>query len=83
MARSLNTKVKPGRTRLSKADGYLNRIFTVEYDLKAMLDAYGADMIHQLIDLILDGKINTRQDVDRWAATRSLYDALEDIKDVA
>ena len=54
---------------LNKATGYINRIFTVEYDLHGMINAYGIDFIHWLADEIAHGRINCKQDVDRWAAT--------------
>ena len=54
---------------ITKASGYLNRVFTAEYDLKGMIDAYGIDFIHWLADEIASGKIDCKQDVERWAAT--------------
>lgn len=56
---------KPG---ISKSTGYINRVFTIEYDLYGMIQAYGIEFIHWLADEIHSGRINCRQDVDRWAA---------------
>lgn len=53
---------------ISKANGYINRIFCVEYDLDGMIKAYGSEFMHWLIDEIAAGRINCKQDVERWAA---------------
>lgn len=52
----------------SKAKGYTTRIFSVEYDLKGMIDAYGINFIHWLADEIEGGRVNCKQDVQRWSA---------------
>lgn len=59
--------------KLSKADGYMHRVFCVEYDLAAMVEAYGPEAIHWMIDEISAGRIVGRQDVARWAAHKDLY----------
>ena len=59
--------------KLSKADGYMHRVFCVEYDLAAMVEAYGAETIHWMVDEIAAGRIVGRQDVARWAAHKDLY----------
>lgn len=56
---------KPG---ISKSTGYLNRVFCVEYDLHGMIKAYGPSFMHWLIDEIEAGRINCKQDVERWSA---------------
>lgn len=57
------TKRKPG---ITKAKGYLNRIFTVEYDLEGMIKAYGPEFMHFLIDEITSGNTTAKYEVDRW-----------------
>lgn len=59
--------------KLSKADGYTHRVFCVEYDLAAMVEAYGPEAIHWMVDEISAGRIVGRQDVARWAAHKDLY----------
>lgn len=54
--------------KLSKATSYLNRICTIEYDLHGAVQAYGVDFVHWLVDEIADGRVDCKQDVDRWAA---------------
>lgn len=56
------------RNGISKSQGYANRVFCVEYDLKGMIDAYGLNFIHWLADEIAEGKINCKQNVERWSA---------------
>lgn len=53
---------------ISKSIGYLNRVFCVEYDLDGMIKAYGVEFMHWLIDEIAAGRVNCKQDVERWAA---------------
>lgn len=53
---------------ISKSQGYLNRVFCVEYDLDGMIKAYGSSFMHWLVDEIAAGRINCKQDVERWAA---------------
>lgn len=53
---------------ISKSQGYLNRVFCVEYDLHGMIKAYGPTFMHWLIDEIEAGRVNCKQDVERWAA---------------
>lgn len=60
---------KPG---ISKSKGYLNRVFCVEYDLHGMVQAYGVDFMHWLVDEIAAGRVNCKQDVERWAAHKAL-----------
>jgi len=60
-------------SKISKAQGYLVRLYAVEYDLHGMIQAYGAEFVIKLVRLIEDGKIDCRQCVDRWAADRALY----------
>lgn len=57
---------------ITKAQGYLNRVYTVEYDLKGMVDAYGVDFMHYLLDRVAAGEINCKQSVDRWSADVAL-----------
>jgi hypothetical protein len=59
---------------LSKAQCYLSRIFTIEYDLDGAIKAYGPDFLHWLIDEIAAGRVNCKQDVDRWSAHLALQD---------
>lgn len=66
---------KPG---ISKSTGYLTRVFCVEYDLNAMIEAYGADNIKLMVDGIVTGKIKgIRQEVQRWCADTDLYAAIK------
>lgn len=60
-------------SKISKAQGYLVRLFAVEYDLDGMIKAYGPDFVKLLVDQIVAGKIDCRQCVDRWAADVSLF----------
>jgi len=60
-------------SKISKAQGYLVRLFAVEYDLHGMINAYGPDFVKLLVDQIVAGKIDCRQCVDRWAADVSLF----------
>lgn len=53
---------------ISKAKGYEARVFTVEYDLHGMIQAYGLEFVHWLADEIASGRVNCKQDVDRWSA---------------
>lgn len=53
---------------ISKATGYKARVFTAEYDLKGMVDAYGLEFVIHLAKLVAAGKVNCKQDVDRWSA---------------
>lgn len=53
---------------ISKAQGYITRVFTAEYDLHGMIEAYGREFIVWLMDEIIAGRVNCKQDVDRWAA---------------
>jgi len=57
---------------ISKSTGYLARVFTVEYDLNGAIQAYGPDFLHWLIDEISAGRVNCKQDVDRWSAHLAL-----------
>jgi len=41
---------------------------SIEYDLHGMIQAYGIDFIHWLANEINHGRVNCKQDVDRWAA---------------
>ena len=59
--------------KLSKAQCYQTRIFTIEYDLAAMVEAYGASAVHWLIDEIAAGRIQGRATADQWAAHADLY----------
>jgi len=58
---------------ISKAQGYLSRVYTIEYDRKGQLDAYGIEFCRWLDDQIIAGKIDCRQCVDRWASDRAIY----------
>lgn len=60
-------------SKISKSQGYLVRLFAVEYDLDGMIKAYGPDFVKLLVDQIVAGKIDCRQCVDRWAADKSLF----------
>lgn len=56
---------------IDKAQAYRARIFTIEYDLNAMIKAYGFEFVLDLAAKIHNGEITQkqcRQDVDRWAA---------------
>lgn len=53
---------------LSKSKGYINRVFCVEYDAKGMIDAYGIEFMHWLLDEIHAGRMNCKQYVERWSA---------------
>ena len=53
---------------ISKAQGYLSRVFCIEYDLAGAINAYGLEFTHWLLDEIAAGRVNTKQDVERWAA---------------
>jgi len=56
---------------ISKAKGYRARIFTIEYDLNAMIEAYGLDFVVDLATKIASGEVkqrDCRQEVDRWGA---------------
>lgn len=53
---------------ISKEQGYLHRVFTVEYDFAGAINAYGLEFCHWLLDEIASGRVNCKQDVDRWAA---------------
>lgn len=56
----------------AKSHGYINRVYTVEYDLHGMIQAYGLKFVHWLADEIAEGRINCKQDVDRWSAHLAL-----------
>lgn len=53
---------------ISKAQGYLTRVFTIEYDLNGMIEAHGREFVIWLMDEIISGRVNVKQDVDRWSA---------------
>lgn len=59
--------------KLTKAECYQNRIFTIEYDLAAMIEAYGARAVHWLVDQIEAGEIKGSAKADQWAAHEDLY----------
>jgi len=63
---------KSVRKGISKALAYIARIFCIEYDIKHAIDAYGADFLHMLIDEIKAGRVNCKQDVERWSAFKAL-----------
>ena len=44
---------KPGS--MSKRNGYLNQVYAAAYDLKGMLEAYGADNLHLMVDALQRG----------------------------
>lgn len=69
MARTQHNMKVRSKAGVPKSHGYLTRIFTVEYDLKGMIDAYGIDFIHWFADEIAAGRVDCRHIVDRWAAT--------------
>lgn len=56
------------RGGITKSQGYLNRVFCVEYDAKGMIDAYGIEFMHELLDAIASNKVNCKQSVERWSA---------------
>lgn len=43
--------------KISKAQGYATRIFTAEYDLLGMIEAYGIENVIRLAHQINDGQI--------------------------
>lgn len=56
---------------INKAQAYRARIFTIEYDLAAMIDGYTLDFVIDLAHKIASGELPKsacRQDVDRWSA---------------
>jgi hypothetical protein len=55
---------------ISKSQGYLARVFCVEYDLKGAIEAYGIECVHWLIDEVAAGRI---KDIQRWSAHQHLY----------
>jgi len=57
-----------GKKGIAKALAYVARVFCVEYDLFHMIIAYGAPFLHWLIDEIVAGRVNCKQDVERWSA---------------
>lgn len=57
---------------ISKAKGYLSRVFCVEYDLKGMIDAYGVEFMHTLVDMVAEGELDCREHVQRWSAHKAL-----------
>lgn len=65
--------VKNAGRKMSKAEAYLNRVSTIEYDLHGAINAYGVDFVHWLIDEIVAGRVNCKQTVDRWAADKHLH----------
>ena len=69
-----------GKLGFGKDVGYLNRVFTVEYDLNGMLKAYGPEFIHWLVDEITAGRIDTRQCVDRWAADKHITSSFASVQ---
>lgn len=62
-------------SKISKAQGYIHRLFAVEYDLDGMVKAYGIDFVCELARAIAAGKIDCRQAVQRWSADRAMYGA--------
>lgn len=58
---------------ISKDTAYLNRIYTIEYDLASAINAYGLQFCHWLLDEIASGRVNCKQDVDRWSAHIALH----------
>lgn len=61
------------RKGLGKALAYLARVFCVEYDMKGMIEAYGVDFCHYLLDEIAAGNVNCKQDVERWSAYKAIH----------
>ena len=59
--------------KLSKATSYINRIATIEYDMDGAIKAYGLQFCHWLLDEIAAGRVNCKQDVDRWSAHIHLH----------
>ena len=73
-------KAKPG---ISKETGYSVGIFSATYDLQAMVRAFGPELIHALVDLVVtDGEItpnDLKHDVSDYVFASSILDNLEDI----
>ncbi len=65
------------RKQISKAQGYIHRLYTIEYDLHGMIQAYGPEFVKLMIDEITAGRIDVRQCVDRWAAHTSIHGAVQ------
>jgi len=61
-----------GRRGISKSLAYLARVFCVEYDAKHMIDAYGLEFMHYLLDEIAAGRVDCRQSVERWSAHKAI-----------
>lgn len=60
---------------ISKAQAYQARIFTIEYDLDAMIKAYTLEFVVDLAQKIASGEFkqrDCRQECDRWAAHMQL-----------
>lgn len=58
---------------IDKATGYKHRLYCVEYDLLGMIQAYGPECMHWLIEEVMAGNIKADRDVQRWAAHKHLY----------
>lgn len=52
---------------ISKAEGYRRRIFTPEYDMQGMLEAFGVARLHRLIAELDRGNYPTRAQMLAWA----------------
>lgn len=61
------------QTKLSKAQSYIHRIATIEYDMDGMIKAYGLPFVIEFAKAVASGKIDCRQCVDRWASHTSMY----------
>jgi len=62
-----------GRKGIGKALAYLSRVFCVEYDFNGAIEAYGVDFCHYLLDEIAAGRVNCKQNVERWSAHKALH----------
>ena len=58
---------------ISKSQGYLHRVFCIEYDIHGAIQAYGLECVHWLVDEVAAGRIKSDKDIQRWSAHAHLY----------
>lgn len=59
--------------KLSKGLSYLGRVASPEYDLQGMIAAYGVEFVRTLVEEVNEGRVDCRQEVERWSAHKALY----------
>lgn len=59
---------KSKATKIPKFAGYMSGLFSADYDLAHIIQAYGPDFTHWLVDEIVAGRVDTREITARWLA---------------